>query len=445
MCGIFKKGKKSEPSNYRPISLTCTASKILEHIIHSHVIKNFEQNNVLTDCQHGFRAKRSTETQLIFTIHDLANIIQRGESTHAAVLDFSKAFDKVPHQRLLRKLQYYGISGKLLVWFKSFLTQRHQSVVCEGKTSSPLPVTSGVPQGTVLGPLLFLIYVNDMPENLHSTVKLFADDALLYGVIESDIDCDHLQEDLYKLEQWQNLLQMDFNPEKCKILCISKKRCPPQMKYMLCGVELDQVDEISYLGITITSKMKWNHHASSVAGKATKMLGMVRRNLWNCPKQVKETAYKSIVRPKLEYASAAWDLDLKMNKVTLEKVQRKAARFCSKNYNPMANVTDMMQDLEWESLEMRRKKTRLTLLYKLSHNLIDVATEDYLQLNNETRTCGSHSFKYRVLKISKDVFKFSFFPRTIKEWNSLPSEIVCADSLSQFKNNLNYFFNVCNN
>ena len=188
ICGIFKKGKQSDPVNYRPISLTCIESKIFEHIIHSHVhvMKHLQQNNVLTDCQHGFRAKRSTETQLIVTIHDLANTIQRGESTQVAVLDFSKAFDKVPHQRLLRKLYYYGICGELLDLFESFLSQSYQSVVCEGKASSPLLVTSGVPQGTVLGLLLFLLYINDLSDNLQSTVKLFADDALLYGVITSD-------------------------------------------------------------------------------------------------------------------------------------------------------------------------------------------------------------------------------------------------------------------
>ena len=184
------------------------------------------------------------------------------------------------------------------------------------------------------------------------------------------------------------------------------------MKYMICGVELEQVDEIPYLGIIITSKykLKWNHDASSVAGKAAQVLDMVRRNLLNCPKPVRETAYKSILRPKLEYASTAWDPYHRKNKVVLEKVQRKAACFCSKNYNPKASVTNMMQDLEWESLEMRRKKARLTLLYKLSHNLIDVSTENYLKLNNKTRTRGSHSFKCRVPRTSKDVFQIFLFP-----------------------------------
>ena len=133
-------------------------------------------------------------------------------------------------------------------------------------------MTSVVPQGTVLGPLLFLLYVNDLPDNLQSSVNLFADDALLYGVIASDTDCDHLQDDLQKLEQWQNQWQMQFDPSKCKVLCISNKRSPPVRKYTFCGVELEQVEDFIYLGITLTSKLKWNQHASTVSSKASKVL-----------------------------------------------------------------------------------------------------------------------------------------------------------------------------
>ena len=148
---LLKTNKASgpDPSNYRPITLTCIASKILEHIVHSHVMKHFEHYNILTDCQHGFRSKRSTELQLILTIHDIASSLQQNKSIHAAVLDFSKAFDKVPNQRLLIKLERYGIHGNLLSWMESFnfLTKRVQTVICEGATSTSSPVTSGVPQG----------------------------------------------------------------------------------------------------------------------------------------------------------------------------------------------------------------------------------------------------------------------------------------------------------
>ena len=436
VCSVYKNEGKSNPANYRPISLTCIASKVLEHIIHSHIMKHLEQYSILTDVQHGFRAKRSTVTQLILTIHDMAKTIQDNKSVHAAVLDFSKAFDKVPHKRLIIKLQYYGIRGPLLNWFESFLTNRSQTVVCDGKHSDPAQVTSGVPQGTVLGPLLFLLYVNDLPDNLKSSIRLFADDALLYGVISNENDGDQLQEDLKQLEAWQNTWQMSFNPSKCKTICTSTKRDPPQKKYVFCGVELEKVDSISYLGVILNDNLKWSKHVQSTTGKASKVLGMMKRNLWNCPKRVRETAYTAIVRPKLEYASSAWDPYHQKDIDSLERVQRKAARFCCNNYQPTASVTAMIQDLGWKTLESRRTMTRLTLLYKMSRGEIDIDTDSFLRPHAESRTHASHSYRYRQDKATKNLYFYSFFPRTLRQWNNLPADIVESNSLSQFQSKL---------
>ena len=140
---------------------------------------------------------------------------------------------------------------------------------------------------------------------MQSSVRLFADDALLYGIVASDADCDLFQSDLRRLESWQYLRQMEFNPSKCKIVTISHKNNPPQKKYVFCGVELEQVDSFPYLGVTISNKLKWSAHVSMTAAKANKSVGTIQRNLWNCPKNVKEIAYTSLVRLKLEHPSAA--------------------------------------------------------------------------------------------------------------------------------------------
>ena len=203
---VFKKGNRSTPSNYRPISLTPIVCKVLEHVIHTSVISHLERNGILTDCQHGFRKRRSCETQLILTIDDLAKGLNDKQQIDTVLLDFSKAFDRVPHQRLLLKLNHYGVRGNILSWTEDFLSVRTQEVVIEGSKSSPSPVTSGVPQGTVLGPLLFLAYINDMPECVQSQIKLFADDSLLYRIQDST-DSQQLQDDLDKLQEWEQKWQ----------------------------------------------------------------------------------------------------------------------------------------------------------------------------------------------------------------------------------------------
>ncbi|KAI8511872.1 hypothetical protein Bbelb_109720 [Branchiostoma belcheri] len=256
ICAIFKKGDRAVPSNYRPVSLTCISCKLLEHIIHSQIMKHLESYSILTDYQHGFRAKRSTETQLILTVHDIAGALNSKRQVDLAILDFTKAFDKVPHARLISKLEYYGIQGPTLNWLKAFLTNREQTVVVEGKASAPVKVASGVPQGTVLGPLLFLLYINDLPDQLDSNVRLFADDCLLYVELSTQTDSQLLQKDLNTLEEWQSKWLMQFNPEKCYIMHITNKRTPHATSYQFCGQALAITKIHPYLGVTLTSGLK---------------------------------------------------------------------------------------------------------------------------------------------------------------------------------------------
>ena len=233
---IYKKGNRAETSNYRPISLTPMTSKLLEHIIHSHIMKHLEQHHILTDHQHGFRAKSSTETQLIQTIHDLSKSLDEKKTVDMTILDFTKAFDKVPHKRLINKLNYYGITGTILSWTESFLTERTQQVVINGSASTPIQVTSGVSQGTVQGPLFFILYINDLPNNLTSNVRLFADDCLLYLPVKSDNDTLLLRTDLLELEEWQNKTTwlMKFNPTKCFTMTLASRKPTPN-HYTFCG------------------------------------------------------------------------------------------------------------------------------------------------------------------------------------------------------------------
>jgi hypothetical protein len=202
---LFKKDERHLASNYRPVSLTSITCKVMEHIVHCSVMCHFDRNKILTNAQHGFRKKRACESQLIVTIHDIASKLKRDSQIDVILLDFAKVFDKVPHHRLLHKLEYYGVNSKTNRWIYSFLENRKQSVILEGTVSKQVPVLSGVPQGTVLGPLLFMTFINDMPETATSSeIKLFADDSLLYRTINNQTDSDLLQRDLTILENWEN-------------------------------------------------------------------------------------------------------------------------------------------------------------------------------------------------------------------------------------------------
>ena len=220
---IFKKGDRSKAANYRPVSLTCICCKLLEHIVSSNIMQHFD--NILTDAQHGFRQRRSCESQLILTVHDLAQGIEDQQQLDVILLDFSKAFDKVPHRRLLHKLNYYGVCNDNLMWISHFLADRHQCVVLNGESSAQAPVSSGVPQGTVLGPLLFLAFINHLPEKVtHSSTRLFADDCILYRKITTPEDATLLQQDLNSLQDWEKTWMMEFHLDKCQLLRVTNKR-----------------------------------------------------------------------------------------------------------------------------------------------------------------------------------------------------------------------------
>ena len=187
----------------------------------SSISRHFTEQNILFDLQHGFREKRSCETQLIMLVDELAKNMQAKKQTDLILLDFSKAFDKVAHEKLLLKLHFYGIRGNTLNWIKDFLDNRSQSVLLNGSNSDSIPVSSGVPQGSVLGPILFLAYINDLPDQVKSRVRLFADDTAMYLALDKQGDSEILQKDLESLEKWEKLWDMSFNPSKCQVIHVT--------------------------------------------------------------------------------------------------------------------------------------------------------------------------------------------------------------------------------
>ena len=230
-----------------------------------------------------------------------------GFQTDILIMDFSKAFDKVSHIRLISKLRSYGISGKTIQWIHSFLSERKQNVVLEGISSDDADVLSGVPHGSVLGPSLFLFYINDLPNSLVSNIRLFANDTVMYLTIHSASDTHVLQNDLDKLADWEKLWKMEFHPEKCEVLRVGRKCNLVHNDYVLHGKTLASVNSAKYLDVTITHDLRWNSHIDNITSKANRTLAFLRRNLRISSTSLKTSAYNTLVRPTLEYACVAWD------------------------------------------------------------------------------------------------------------------------------------------
>ena len=320
---IFKKGQRYDPANYRPVSLTCLCCKILEHVIVSNVLKHLDCYKILIDCQHGFRARRSCETKLVTLCHDLSSSLDKGIQTDMLVLDFSKAFDRVPHQRLLRKLEHFGVRGTIHSWIASFLSGRTQSVVVEGSSSDRVPVVSGVPQGSVLGPMLFLLFINDIPDKITSNLRLFADDCIVYRKIKGISDCEALQEDLNMLAEWETKWGIASHPQKCSVLSVTRSRTPTRFDYQLKGHVLELQDSTNYLGVDLQSSLSWKTHIDRISKKANSMLGFLRRNLRSCKEDTKANAYFTMVRSNLEYCSSVWSPHHQDQVHKVEMVQRR--------------------------------------------------------------------------------------------------------------------------
>jgi hypothetical protein len=430
---IYKKGPKCEPSNYRPISLTCIACKLMEHVVASNIMKHGNNNNILYDLQHGFREKRSCETQLIEFSTDLFNNMQDGKQTDILILDFSKAFDKVGHQRLIHKLDFYGISGKTNRWIKGFLSSRKQTVVLDGTRSYEGEVVSGVPQGSVLGPCLFLYYINDLPDGLTSKARLFADDTIIYVTIATTSDANTLQADLDKLASWEAKWMMDFHPAKCQVLTVTRKRKSITHNYTLHGTSLEHVKSAKYLGVTFSSDLRWNTHINNITSKANRTLGFIRRNLQINNQQLKTNAYNTLVRPQLEYASTVWDPHTTNNITNLEKIQRRAARYVTNRWRKRSSVGDMIDQLGWQTLQQRREQQRLTTMYKIHHGLVAVNIHHQYAVPATRTTRTSHPAAYQLPYSASTYHQNSYFPRTVLAWNALPMTVVMAPSVDAFK------------
>ena len=454
---IFKKGLKCLPENYRPVSLTCILCKIMEHIVNDHIRKHLDQHKLITPAQHGFLKRHSCESQLFVTTEDLLRRLDKKHKIHMAVLDFSKAFDVVPHKRLLRKMRHYGIAGQTLAWLKEFLTGRTQSVLVDGVRSHGRPgdkatstdgdpVKSGVPQGTVLGPLCFLVFINDLPEVVSpgTAVRLFADDCLLYRSATTQDDINQLQSDLTAVYDWGIKWGMRFNVTKCNMLIMARERAAGEDHvrfYSMNGEPIRPVEEAKYLGVTLSHDMRWDSHIRNVEATASRTLGFLKRNLKGAPFHLRALAYTSMVQSTMDYAASIWDPHEKTKASRLERVHNRAARWaCRERNRGAATVDTMLAKLGWTTMEERRRRQRLTLVWKVLKGEVDVAPAD-VGLHLAARP--DRAADPNPLKLARQRASDRCSPlwratsmRTAEDFNRLTGTIVKADNAGTFSRSL---------
>ncbi|KAL8578399.1 hypothetical protein ACOMHN_014898 [Nucella lapillus] len=293
------------------------------------------------------------------------------------------------------------------------------------------------PRGSVLGPFLFLAYINDLPDNLTTNSRLFADDTAVYNRVCSTHDQDVLQQDLHRLADWEMSWDMQFHPAKCNTRSVTRKRRPLQFNYQLHDHHLEVVDSAKYLGVTLQNKMDWEDHINSIWTKANQVLGFLRRNLKISSPSIKAKAYKTFVRPLLEYSASVWDPYEKQHKVKLENIQRRAARFVLNRYQRSDSVTTMLEILGWKPLEDRRKKARLLMFYKIKNNLVNCPRLKEQLQSPRKRAQRCHDQQMTQIATSTDYRLLSFLPRTIVDWNSLPQDTVDAKTPDTFVSRVN--------
>ena len=321
---IFKKGKRQDPGNYRPVSLTSVVGKMLESILRDHILRHLKGSNLIGKTQHGFMENRSCLTNLLEFFEGIISINEDCKAADIIFLDFAKAFDKVPHGRLVAKLGKYGINEVVIKWIGDWLRNRTQRVIINGEASDWDQVFSGVPQGSVLGPLLFVIFIDDIDVGIVSNILKFADDTKVYGPVRSQEGIKSLQQDLDKLWSWVEKWQMSFNVDKCKVMHIGSKN--DKAKYTMNGKELKTTQTECDLGFSMNDDLKPSKHCVEAVKKANKILGMIKRNFVHLNKTLVTKLYKQMVRPRLEYAVQAWNPYLVKDIELLEGVQHRATK-----------------------------------------------------------------------------------------------------------------------
>ncbi len=438
---IFKnKGSRKQAGNYRPVSLTSIICKVLESLIRDFVMTYMRENNLFTSQQYGFLSGRSISLQLLEVLDRWTEALDDKYSVDTIYMDFQKAFDVVPHRRLISKLSSYRFSHQMSAWIENFLTGRKQQVVVNNSKSNWNDVTSGIPQGSVLGPLLFVIFINDLPESVVSDVFLFADDTKIFRVIKSEEDQETLQNDLDKLNEWSEKWLLKFHPAKCKHMHIGRQMTN-QPVYSLSSTNLESTKKEKDIGVFFDENLDFDSHIAEKSKKATQMFALLRRTFHFLNEETFLPLYKTLVRVHLDFASSVW-CPYKIKHIEqLESVQRRI----TKQLPGMGNLSypERLLKLKLPTLSYRRLRGDVIEVYKITNKQYDASCTSCLKLwrdsTNTESSLRGHSKKLFQQRARLSVRENSFGLRVVSVWNKLPEEVVSAKDVNEFKNKFDTF------
>ena len=431
---VHKKGSVKVISNYRPISVTCVTCKIFERVIANKIRDHLTVHNVLHPAQHGFTRGRSTCSNLLESLNDWTLYFQDKHQVAIAYIDFSKAFDVVCHKKLFARLFSYGIRGVLLSWLQRLFTGRTHCTKVGTGLSEDSDVLSGVIQGSVIGPLMFLIFIDELVDilaNFGIIVKVFADDLKLYIRIVNDVDVSTLQEALNFLFTWAENWQLSLSLDKCCVLFL--RLAEPVVSFSLGGVNLRSVSSCRDLGVTVTSDLSSSEHIHDIVVKAHQRSNAIHRCFLSRDVCLLTRAFLVYVRPLVEYNSTVWSPHLKQDVNSIERVQR---RF-TKRLPGFGNYTysKRLELLNLPSLELRRLYFDLLWAYKIIFGYVNMRSDDFFELRS-TMTTRGHPYKLFKRQCTSTVRSSFFTERVVNIWNYLPSDTVDFSSLTAFKRSI---------
>jgi hypothetical protein len=439
ICPIHKKDDRSIISNYRPIALLSCVGKVQERVVYLRIYKYLKVNKLLTWKNSGFKELDSAMNQLVFITDKIYKALEAGHEICLVFLDVSKAFDRVWHAGLLHKAKCMGITGSLLNWLGDYLTNRKIRAAINGQSGEWQPVNAGVPQGSILGPLLFLIFVNDITDSIESDIHLFADDTSLMDIMENYLQSyDKLNRDLDRLSTWASQWLVSFNATKTVYIMVSRKQTPsPKPALTLNGEPVKEVLTHKHLGLTFNTSLTWSDHISTLTTKAGRCVGLLQRICRKVPRQCLEILYKTMIRPILEYGNIIFDGSPDTYTNRLEHIQRQAALACTGAYKHTKHTT-LLDELSWPLLSIRRKNHRLNVMYKVQNNLSPLYLSGACPPLTRDRTCYNlrNDMNITMPQLRTTTYQNSFFPHTIADWNQLDCKIRTLPSIDSFKENL---------